>query len=99
MNRDSDDEGFETCASCTHFVELDKGHGSCYRYPPVPLPITVTQSARVVVPDGEPQDALGGNVALGAMYPPVNRDTLSCGEHETTEEADADQEYHDANPE
>lgn len=78
-------DGFDTCASCTHFVELEKGHGSCYRYPPVPLPIQVTQSARVVVPDDQAPPALGGNVALGAMYPPVNRDTLSCGEHEPIE--------------
>jgi hypothetical protein len=81
-----------TCGSCEHYIERDgEQQGSCYRYPPTPLPISMQPQSRVVTPEGDAVTPVTGNVAIGAMYPPVNRATLACGEYETSvEEKDTD---------
>ncbi len=77
-----DDLFDDTCGGCVHYMER-KGQqsGSCYRYPPTPLPISMQAQSRVVTPD-DGAAAMTGNVAVGAMYPPVNRQTIACGEFE-----------------
>lgn len=88
MNEDLFDP---TCGSCEHYIERDgEQQGSCYRYPPTPLPISMQPQSRVVAPDGEQVTPVAGNVAIGAMYPPVNRQSIACGEFEKAPENDDD---------
>lgn len=79
-----------TCGSCEHYIEhaKEQGSGSCYRYPPTPLPIAVQPQQNIVTP--EPVTQVTGNVAVGAMYPPVKRETIACGEYEQIEDNDSD---------
>lgn len=87
----TDDDLFDvTCASCEHYIERDgEQQGSCYRFPPTPLPISMQpQQSRVLTPEGDQVTPVTGNVAVGAMYPPVNRRTLACGEYEKANDDD-----------
>ena len=88
MNEDLFDP---TCGSCEHYMERSgEQQGSCYRYPPVPLPISMqpAQPSRVLTPEGDQVTPVTGNVAVGAMYPPVNRTTIACGEYDKAEDDD-----------
>lgn len=81
---DADDP---TCGDCAFFQEPgnDKAPGACYRHPPtaIGLPIQVPANA-IALPQGAP-GAQGAALVTYALRPPVQADTLACGDFEGLE--------------
>lgn len=71
-----------TCGSCESFHGPGKGEasGSCWRYPPTPVSIQVqAPPGAIQTPPGGEGASTGGLMTL-AVRPPVQADTLACGE-------------------
>ena len=48
-----DDLFDDTCGGCVHYMEREgEQSGSCYRYPPTPLPISMQPQGRVIAERG-----------------------------------------------
>ena len=71
-----------TCGTCESFHGPGQGEawGTCWRYPPVPVSIPVqTPQGSIATPKGG-QGAATGGVMTFPVRPPVQADTLACGE-------------------
>lgn len=76
-----------TCGGCVHYQgEQDGAQGTCWRFPPTPVPVMQPQPATIALPDKRaPQGPGFGVVSVRA---PVMVDTPACGEFETPEDDD-----------
>ena len=76
-----------TCGTCESFHGPGEGEawGTCWRYPPVPVSIPVQPPqnaiARPVGGQGG-QGGVTGGVMTFPVRPPVQGDTLACGEYD-----------------
>ena len=74
-----------TCGTCESFHGPGKGEasGSCWRYPPTPVSLQVPAPPGAIATPKGGQGGQGGQVGglmTLAVRPPVQADTLACGE-------------------
>lgn len=74
-----------TCEHCIFFRVTEGQGGNCWRYPPMAVPMVAPQPGKIQVDGNAPQ-----GLAIVAIRPPVNADTLACGEYD--DGADDDRE-------
>ena len=92
----TDDLFDETCGGCFYFhsvppsdppVEGAENQGTCWRYPPTPLSIPVPAQSPIATPKGAhgAAQAVSQGIMTVPVRPPVQRDTLACGEWESVD--------------
>ena len=72
-----------TCGDCESFHEAGEGEswGTCWRFPPTAIAIPVAPPSNAIATPGGGQGAtIPGGVMTLAVRPPVQPDTLACGE-------------------